>query len=159
MPATLISLMETCAAIERESADLYHWFSDLFHEDRRAAVLWKKTALEEENHESQFLLAGKLADGLLAVPLVELETAEGELERLRALRREFKAKPPELARALEAAVLLEEELAGLHLEQALLYSNEDHRKMFEAMMAHDYDHAEALKRFLAELLSSARVAE
>ena len=89
---------------------LYHWLSDLFHDDRKVSALWKKTALEEENHESQFLLAEKLSDGILAVPLIEQETADAQLEWLSNLRRELEENPPELARALETAMFIEEEL-------------------------------------------------
>ena len=155
MPA-LISLLKCCAAIERESAELYHWFSDLFHEDRRAAILWKKSAMEEENHESQFLLAEKLADSMLAIPLQEQGQAEAALERLRTLRRVFQADPPHLVRGLETALLLVEELSRFHLENVLLYSNEDHRRMFEAMMAHDRDHAESFKCFFKEMTAAAK---
>ncbi len=154
-----LTLLRICAEMERENADLYHWFSQLFHKNRRAALLWKKTALEEENHESQFILAEKLADGMLTVPLLEEETAREELEKLRLLRREFEADPPSLARALEAAIILEENLAKFHLEKLLLYSNEDHRKMFLAMMDHDFDHAQALRSLYAELIFPAGDAE
>ena len=154
MSTVVISLLKTCAAMERECAQLYHWLSDLFHDDRKVSTLWKKTALEEENHESQFLLAEKLVDGILAIPLVELATVDAQLERLRTLRRELEGHPPGLIQALETAILIEEELDGFHLEKILLFSNEDHRKMFGAMMAHDREHAESLKRFLAELMNT-----
>ncbi len=146
-----LALLKNCTAIERECAELYHWFSDLFRDDRRASTLWKKTALEEENHESQFLLAEKLLEEMLVVPSRERNSSGMELERVRALRREFTVNPPDLVRALEAAITLEEELAGFHLEKVLVYSDEEHRKMFEAMMAHDREHAESLKKLLAEL--------
>ena len=159
MSSALISLLQRCAAIERECAGLYHWLSELFHDDRRVSTLWKKTALEEENHESQFLLAEKLADGILAVPLVDLATVNAGLERLKKLRREFEENPPDLFRALETAIIIVEELDGFHLEKILLFSNEDHRKMFGAMMAHDRDHAESLKRYFAELMGDPKAGE
>jgi rubrerythrin len=154
MSSSVIRLLQTCAAIERECAGLYHWLSDLFLDDRTVSTLWKKTALEEENHESQFLLAEKLADGILAVPLVDLATVIAELQRLKKLRQEFEDNPPDLIRALETAITIEEELDGFHLQKILLFSNEDHRKMFGAMMAHDRDHAESLRRFFAELMNT-----
>ena len=159
MSTAVISLLKTCAAIERECAGLYHWLSDLFYDDRKVSTLWKKTALEEENHESQFLLAEKLADGILAVPLIDLSTVIAQLERLRTLRRELEENPPGLIQALETAISIEEELDGFNLEKILLFSNEDHRKMFGAMMAHDRDHAESLKRFFAELTGVPKVDE
>ena len=156
MSSSVIKLLQTCAAIERECAGLYHWLSNLFHDDRTVSTLWKKTALEEENHESQFLLAEKLSDGILAVPLIDLATVIAELERLKKLRLEFEKNPPDLIRALETAITIEEELDGFHLQKILLFSNEDHRKMFGAMMAHDREHAESLKRFFAELMGAPR---
>jgi rubrerythrin len=159
MSSSVIKLLQTCAAIERECAGLYHWLSDLFHDDRTVSTLWKKTALEEENHESQFLLAEKLVDGILAVPLIDLATVIAELERLKKLRQEFEENPPDLIRALETAIRIEEELDGFHLAKILLFSNEDHRKMFGAMMAHDREHAESLKRFFAELMGAPKVDE
>jgi rubrerythrin len=147
-----MTLLRICAEMERENADLYHWLSQLFQENRRAALLWKKTALEEENHECQFILAEKLAAGMLTVPLLEEDTAVRQLEKLRALRREFEADPPTLVRALESAIILEEDLAKFHLEKLLLYSDEDDRKMFAAMMDHDSNHAETLRSFYAELV-------
>ena len=154
MSSALLSLLKTCAAIERECAELYHWLSDLFRDDRKVSALWKKTALEEENHESQFLLAVKLSDGILAVPLIEQETADAQLEWLINLRRELEENPPDLVRALETALFIEEQLERFHLENVLLYSNEDHRRMFGAMMAHDQDHADSLKRLFDEVISS-----
>jgi rubrerythrin len=154
MNTETIALLKNCAAIERESAELYHWFSDLFYENRHAADIWKKTALEEENHESQFVLAEKLLDDMLAIPFQDQSTSGAELEKIRALRREFTAQPPDLVTALEAAILFEEELAEFHMENVLLYSDEEHHKMFEAMMGHDREHAESLKKLLAELTDS-----
>ena len=151
MPTEMIMLLQTCAAIERECAGLYHWLSDLFKEDRKAALLWKKTALEEENHESQFHLAEKLAEGMMAVPLLDVTQADTELERVRQLRQELKKNPPGLVRALELAIAIEEELADFHLDTVLLYGHEDHRKMFAAMMAHDREHASSLRGFLDEV--------
>ena len=159
MNANIIALLQTCAAIELECAGLYHWFSDLFHDDRQASALWKKTALEEENHESQFLLAEKLSDGIIAVPLIEQAQVSEMLERLRSIRRQFEENPPSLVQALETAIIIEEELDVFHLEKILLYSNEDHRKMFGAMMAHDQEHGDSLKLFFAELTASAKANE
>ena len=98
-------------------------------------------------------------DGILAVPLVELSAVNAQLERLRALRRELEENPPSLIQALETAIIIEEDLDGFHLGKILLFSNEDHRKMFGAMMAHDRDHAESLKRFFADLMSVPKVDE
>jgi rubrerythrin len=154
MSSALLSLLKTCAAIERECAGLYHWLSDLFCDDRKVSALWNRTALVEENHESQFILAVKLSDGILAVPLIEQATADAQLEWLRNLRRELEENPPDLIRALETAMFIEEQLERFHLENVLLYSNDDHRRMFMAMMAHDQDHTDSLKRFFEEVISS-----
>lgn len=150
--AEVRAFLKVCAAIEHESAELYHWLSRLFSDSQRVSLLWKKTALEEENHESQFLLAEKLADDLVAIPLQSQEEAQARLERIRELRREFEMRPPGLIPALRAAILLEDELAGFHMEKALLYSDERHQQMFDAMMAHDRGHSEALRGLLSELM-------
>lgn len=151
MSTELVTFLTTCAAIEQECAQLYRWFSELYRDDRQASRLWKKTELEENNHESQLLLAAKLAEELPAVPLLEQAEAEWKLQLVRSLRQELGNEPPGLARALELAIAIEEELAVFHLENVLHFEREEHRKMFEAMMAHDREHADALSKFLDEL--------
>jgi hypothetical protein len=54
------TFLDVYMGIETLCADLYHFYSEVFEDIPEASRLWKKTALEEENHKRQFELALRL---------------------------------------------------------------------------------------------------
>lgn len=53
----LSRFLDACQEVEQNAADLYHLLADQFRPDTRVARLWRKTALEEENHAREVKLA------------------------------------------------------------------------------------------------------
>lgn len=144
--------LEECMRIEGLCAALYHFYSDIYEDIPDASRLWKKTALEDENHQKQFELALRL-----------LSEAEFELSKERMKRaysvncnlvkfmKHVKSNKPEIMTAVAKAVELEEILADLHVHSSLNFKEESLQKLFKAMSKSDYDHVAALKRFWAIL--------
>ncbi|GFE61229.1 hypothetical protein [Geobacter sp. AOG2] len=142
-------IFEICAKIEAQTAELYHYYSELFHENPDAAQLWHKTAIEEENHLRQFELADRLyrkADFALAV---DTDRAERVCHKLGALLSHVRQQPPDLETALVRAIEMEESLADLHVESVVRFTDGSIQKIFRAMMSFDQEHVQSLKRFLA----------
>lgn len=50
-------LLEKCWKIELLCKELYEYFAELYCDDMEAVQLWRKTAIEEQNHADQFTLA------------------------------------------------------------------------------------------------------
>lgn len=142
-------IFEICAKVEAQTAELYHYYSELFHENPDAAQLWHKTAVEEENHLRQFELADRLyrkADFSVAV---DMGRAQRVCSKLGALLSHVRQHPPNLETALVRAIEMEESLADLHMESAVRFTDVSIQKIFSAMMRFDQEHVQSLKRFLA----------
>ena len=55
-----LKVLDICASIEMKCADLYRQFEMLYVDLPEFASLWRKTAIEEDNHAAQFKLASRL---------------------------------------------------------------------------------------------------
>jgi len=140
--------LEVCMEIEKLCADLYHYYSEIYQDIPDASGLWKKTALEEENHQKQFELALRLLGE------TEFEVPEESLERAYSVRNKFlnlidhiKSTKPDLLTAVSKAVEMEENLADLHVHTSLNFKEESMQKLFKSMSEADHDHVAALKRY------------
>ncbi len=144
--AEVVAILELCRDIEMQGAELYHRFEAIFCDSPEISQLWKKTAHEEENHASQFVLAIKLRrHGLVQSAGIGQTTAETMLNRIKSHIAEVGRNKPGIADALRLAIELEEELSGYHLSTMALFQEESQKKLFEAMMKNDLDHVTALK--------------
>jgi rubrerythrin len=148
-----ILFLDVCMRIEGLCAELYHYFADVYGEYSDAALLLKKTALEEENHRKQFELVLHLRDE------VEFEITPADLRRawhihakITELLNVVKQKRPDLINAFTLAVEMEERLADLHVESAVRFKDESLVRLFEAFGRSDQEHVSALKRYLTILL-------
>lgn len=145
--------LDVCMKIEELNAELYHYYGDVYADVPDAVLLWKKTALEEENHRKQFELVVHLRDD------VEFDISPAELQRawrvhgkLFKLLDVVKRKPPELLSALALAVEMEESLADLHVQTAVCFREQSVAQLFKALGRSDQEHINELKRFLTILL-------
>jgi len=142
-------IFEICAKIEAQTAELYHYYSELFHDDPDVARLWHKTALEEENHLRQFELAGRLYRKDDFTVAADIERAQRICHKLGALVSHVRQHPPDLETALTRAIEMEELLADLHMESVVRFTDGSVQKVFRAMMAFDQEHVHSLKKLLA----------
>lgn len=142
------TFLEICRGIERLCADLYHYYGDIYEAIPEAASLWKKTALEEENHQMQFELALRLMDETeFEVSKESLKRAFSIQSKLLKLTDHVKKVKPELLTAISGAVEMENQLANLHVHSAFIFKEESMQKLFKALSDHDCEHVEALQRY------------
>lgn len=147
MSAEVLKILEICRDIEVTCSELYHYFEAIFSNAPNISLLWRKTALEEENHANQFVLALKLRrQGIVQSVNLDVSTAEEILTRIKRMNEEVRVKEPSIAEALLLAIELEEDLSEYHLSTIALFEEESHKKLFEAMMKNDHDHVVDLKR-------------
>ena len=142
---------DVCAKIEGACADLYHYYSDLHRDSVDVSQMWKKTALEEENHQKQFELAHRLRDEVGFELNVDIDRACTVYQKLNTLLNHVRNNPPEINVALNKAIEMEEALADLHLDSAVHFKDESITQMFLALKAVDIDHVAAMKRCLTVL--------
>ena|SRR5450631_2329067 len=140
--------LEVCMGIEGLCADMYHYYSEIYVDVPEASKLWKKTVIEEENHQKHFELALRLSDEM------EFDVSEESLERaykiqykLLKLTNHVRSKKPELHVAVSKAVEMGAKLADLHVYNALNFKDESLQKMFKAMSEADSNHVSDLQCF------------
>jgi rubrerythrin len=156
---TIPLFFEVCAKIEGQCAELYHYYSALHHENEELSQIWKKTALEEENHQKQFELAFRLRDDVKFELKVELERAKNIYGKLSNLIEHVRQNPPDIVTALTRAIEMEESLADLHLDCSVNFHDESVSRIFQALKDYDQDHVKSLRHFQSIMtLASAEMA-
>jgi rubrerythrin len=140
-------LIDTCRRIEGTLASLYTYFEELHRETPEIAAMWRKTAMEEENHMRQFELASKLPSPITEAN-VDVLAADQLLEQLRELDARMRRLAPPPVEALRTAIEVERSLARYHMHTIGSFGDPGTQKMFKAMMAADRGHAEALLQTL-----------
>jgi rubrerythrin len=110
--------------------------------------MWKKTALEEENHQQQFELAHRIRNDVGYELNVDVDRACRVYQKLNVLLEHVRKNPPEVTTALTKALEMEETLADLHLDCSVHFQDESITQMFLAMRAFDQDHVAAMRRCL-----------
>ncbi|MDD2580752.1 MAG: hypothetical protein PHR66_02035 [Desulfuromonadaceae bacterium] len=146
MTVTEQVMLEKCREIELLCKELYDYFAELYSDNEDAVRLWRKTAMEEQNHADQFTLALKLRKDLPCTVLTNSTRIESVISQLRAVITKVKAVPPNLADALNASIKLEKHLAEFHIDSVARFENDSYRKMFNAMMSSDNEHIETLQQ-------------
>ncbi len=149
---TAAFFFDVCAKIEGLSAELYHFYSDVHKDNTDVSSLWKKTALEEENHQKQFELAFRLRDEIGFELTADIDRTYLIYHKLDNLLQHVRQSPPDIVTALTKAIEMEESLAVLHLDISTRFHDESIRKMFQALMAFDQDHVKALRHCLSVMM-------
>jgi len=146
------AFLEVCMSIEGLCADLYHYYSERYRDVPEASRLWKKTALEEENHQRQFELALLLSEQVeYDVTRVSLKRAYSIESALQKFVAQVKRNTPDLLTAVSRAVEMEEILSELHANQCLRFKDDSIQGLFKAMNEADNEHMVALQRYLTIL--------
>jgi rubrerythrin len=128
---------------------LYHYYSDIHKDNEDVSSLWKKTAMEEENHQKQFELAYRLRDDTGIDLKADLDRLYQIHKKLNTLLEHVRQSPPDIVTALTRAIEMEESIADLHLESSVRFHDESIRKMFQALQEFDQDHVKSLRHCLA----------
>lgn len=140
-----LKALEKCRDIELLCGDIYSYFAEVFSEDREIQLLWRKTAVEEQNHADQFALAIKLRRGISCQVILDAAQADYKISQLQKYLSMIRISPPSLIEALESALKLEESITKFHLENIVLFEDPGLRKMFVAIKASDDRHIESLQ--------------
>lgn len=154
LPSDHLSFLDACARFESKMASLYYHFESLFADNAEFSLLWQKTAREEENHAQQFQLGVRLRGLGMEKVNTDVGQALGALQKLEAYLEQLCASRPSPEEALTRAIQLEEQLARLHMSSIVAFDDLELKKMFEAMMGSDEEHARMLKDALLELTGS-----
>lgn len=138
-------LLEKCRDIELLCKELYSFFAELYAGDEDAALLWCKTADEEQNHADQFTLALRLKKDLSCLVNLDHAKVDSVLSQLRTVIKKVRISPPLLQDALLSSIKLEKFISDLHLTCVVVYEDKQSKSMFNAMMASDNEHIASLQ--------------
>ncbi|HIJ88757.1 MAG TPA: hypothetical protein HPP97_13960 [Desulfuromonadales bacterium] len=141
----VLLFLNVCSKIEGLSAELYHYYSELFHDDEESSKLWKKTALEEENHQKLFDLAIRLRHECEIEIVTDYNKACRVHEKLTALLSHVRVTPPDIFLAITKAIEMESALADLHIDSSIKFSDIQIKNMFKSLQGHDQEHVDALR--------------
>lgn len=144
-------LLEKCRTIELLSQELYTRFAENYADIPEAVYLWRKTAVEEENHAEQFTLALKMRKCLNMKSTITLETADKLIARLKNVIAGLPSNRLSLLEALEFAIKLEQYLVKFHLSCVAVFNDDSFQKLFNAMMASDQGHIAAIEEYYQKL--------
>jgi rubrerythrin len=140
--------LNACISIEGLCANLYHHYSRIYADIPEAVRLWKKTALEEENHQKQFELALRLLKQTeFEVSMESLKRVHGVRKRLLQLSAHIQKNKPELVTAVSKALEMEEELADLHAQSSLNFKDVSMQNLFKALSEADRDHVADMQQY------------
>lgn len=134
------NLIDVCIRLEEAAGDFYRALAVAHRHIPALAAVWARTAADEENHAFQFRMSPRTIDDMISrfkVSEEEVREALGEMEALRDLARK---SSPEPEHALRTAIKAEAAYARFHLHQAVTFTDERFRRMFESMMTADRAH-------------------
>jgi hypothetical protein len=143
------ALLSVCTAIEQETAALYSYFSELFHETPELARMLKKIMVEKENHVMQLQLAAKLEQRCEVDAHINIDMAQQLLNLVTGLQARVREFPPTWRNALKFAIELENKLSLFYADNALVFTEESFNSLYMAMKGHDEDQITVMTHYLA----------
>jgi hypothetical protein len=143
-----IKVLDLFASIEMKCADLYRQFEVLYADLPEIALLWRKTAAEEDNHAQQFKLASRLKGR--GMEGVKVDGVQGTiiLRTIETYLNKIQLSYPSPTEALSFAIQLEENLSEYHMSSVVHFINQELSKLFTTMMGNDQGHITMLKNAL-----------
>lgn len=152
----ILGFLDACEQIERVAADLYHFYADHFVSDREISQLFRKTALEEENHVRMVQMAKRMVDQIRGVN-VDTRLGQAAATFITNHFEDVKKFPPALDQALQSSIRFEDKMSIFHSDNALLFTSNEVREIFTSLMKNDQEHVESLQRALSALQESSAV--
>lgn len=151
------AVLELCVTVEFACAELYHYFAEIFKDDRKDLHLWLKAAMEEENHARLFQLVQKMGnDHIIESIMVELVEIEVTLEFVQTLTAAVKKSPPTMEEALRSASELETRLEAFMIGNVIEFSDKSYEKLFLAIANYN-EHIQDIQQAYGRI-SAARLA-
>jgi rubrerythrin len=144
-------VLGACLKVEAAAARLYHLFAKLHRGDAGMSALWTKTAREEENHARQVEMVMLRRDRVSVVVRADPQKAERALAMLESAIGDSMLSTPDIRRALEEAISLENVLMQFHTDYAVEFTETVDQQLFRSMMAADREHVGALQAALDRL--------
>lgn len=144
-------ILDICARIEDKAEEIYLFLTDAHNHSHRISALWKKTALEEQNHARHFRFSRRSKDEMVASVKMSQAKAEDMLSLAKATLDQIKRDRPEVESALAITIRLEETLLNFHMAYAVEFVEQSYKNLFQAMMAADNGHIESLRQALREI--------
>jgi rubrerythrin len=141
-----------CQEIEIITSQIYHFHADHFADMEQIANTWRQTAVEEVYHARQVALARSLVNSISCHEF-DVSLTESTRNLCRALFEAIKKSPPTLEEAILTSIELEETLAQLHMENAMIFEKKGGIYLFRGLMMQDIKHIEELENALRKLPS------
>ena len=138
-------ILDICGQIEEKCAEIYWYFSRLFADDKKSFELWKKTALEEENHAEQFRLASRLHGSGMKAVNVGHNMVNTMLAKIELIHDMVLKSPPSLKESLRFAIKIEQALAEYHMSTIVSFEDKALEKLFSHMNENDRGHIAMLQ--------------
>jgi rubrerythrin len=148
----LLLFFDTCSKIEGLCAELYHYYSELFLENEEVSHLWKKTALDEENHQKMIEFANRLRNDCEFELIADIEKPYRVYNKLSLFVSHVRQFPPEIVPALTNAIEMEEALCDLHIGSSVKVKDPQLKIMFKGIGDEEREHIKALRNFLTVMM-------
>lgn len=146
-------VLEICQNIKLKCAELHHYYAELFKDDRDSLLLWKRTAMEEENNAKEFALIAKLRrQNVIHSLRVDLVDAEIALIYLQTLLDRTKENPPSPEEALRTSIKLEEKLSPFQLNNIVEFTDPSFQQLFAVVVKADQDRITIFRKAYDQLV-------
>ena len=144
--------LDLCAGIEMKCAEMYRKFEMLYADLPEIASLWRKTAMEEDNHAEQFKLAYRLRGKGIGEVKVDFEKIEVLIREMDTCMDKMQSTHPHPTNALSFAIHLECALSEFHMLNVVEFKDPELSKLFAAMMNNDREHVTMLENALSKMV-------
>lgn len=138
-------ILRFCEEIERLCADIYTAYAERFSDDPELKRLWNKIADEELNHARIISLAMRCKGLELRDRQYDMESFRAQVRTVHDLMAGMKATATDSISALQAAIILEKQLADFHLEKVVDFVDPSNAKFFKVLFDADHQHIRQLE--------------
>lgn len=140
LSVTETGILDRCAQIEEMVGDIYRYFGKHFIEDDALSRLFFKTALEEDEHASQFKLASRLHGAGMKSVKTDLQGIESIQAMIQSVFDRVQQTPPAKKAALELAMKIEATLGEYHMNSIVVFEDPGLSTLFSSMRGNDHEH-------------------
>ena len=145
-------VLDVCQNIKLLCAKLHHFYAELFKDDRTSLLLWKRTAMEEENNAKEFALITKLRrQNVINSLRVDLVDAKIALIYLQTLLVRMKENPPSLEEALRTSIKLADNLSAFQIKNLVEFTDPSFEKLFAAAVQAEQARIDTLRKTYKQL--------
>ena len=152
MDKDITALADESINLEMNVSKIYYLFHSYFADD---ANLWKKLALEEEDHATlikggieEFEPKGEFPHEILSDSLQDLKETN---KKLRSLLKQFKSILPSRELAFNTALEIESSAGELHFQHFMdKETNSKIDELFQFLNRQDKDHAKRIRSYMKD---------